>query len=47
MFDLNEFFYIKFLLLSACQDRFQDASIALDFLNRDTQVFYAVAKKFD
>jgi hypothetical protein len=45
MLDLNAFFHIKFLLLSACQEIFQDVSIVLDFLDQDTQVLHALAKK--
>ena len=45
MFDVDAFFYIKFFLLSACQERFQDVSIALEFLDQDTQVLHALAKK--
>jgi len=45
MFDVDAFFYIKFFLLSACQERFQDVFIALDFLDQDTQVLHALAKK--
>ena len=45
MLDLDAFFYVKFFLLSTCQERFQDVSIALDFLDQDLQVFHALAKK--
>lgn len=45
MFDLDAFFYMKFFLISTCQERFQDVSIALDILDQDSQVFHVLAKK--